>query len=179
MLAQYQPVRELCASGVITISFGCSHISSCSKVQCLSSITPFFNGKKAAFKQCQNLIFYANIFRKKHHFFQRGILGKKKGWRLFALVQWLFSILCLSKYASQGKEKLHHFFMKRRVFPLELKLLPTALCFVSWRGRHIIQELGTHFQKGEKTDRVDSPSRKEILKVSNVGDTPDRRITFL
>lgn len=53
-------------------------------------------------------------------------------------------------------------------FPLELKLLPTSLCFVSWRGRHIIQELGTHFQKGEKTDRVDSPSRKEILKVSSV-----------
>lgn len=69
---------------------------------------------------------------------------------------------------KEKERKTASFFHEEKSFPLELKLLPTSLCFVSWRGRHIIQELGTHFQKGEKTERVDSPSRKEILKVSRV-----------
>lgn len=69
---------------------------------------------------------------------------------------------------KEKERKTASFFHEEKSFPLELKLLPTSLCFVSWCGRHIIQELGTHFQKGEKTERVDSPSRKEILKVSRV-----------
>lgn len=139
--------------------------------------------KKSSIQTLQKLIFHANIFRKKLTDFQREILARKKkvGHYLHLWNTLFHPVLLQIRKSRKRKEKLHHFFMKRREksFPLVLKLLPTSLCFVSWHWRHIIQELGTNIKKGEKTDRVDSPSRKEILKASNVWNTSDKKITFL
>lgn len=66
---------------------------------------------------------------------------------------------------KEKERKTTSFFSWREEFSPRAE---ASLCFVSWRGRHIIQELSTNFQKEEKTDRVDSPSRKAILKVSSV-----------
>lgn len=79
------------------------------------------------------------------------------------------SCTSLNMQVKEKKIKTTSFFHEEKSFPPRAEA--SSLCFVSWRGRHIIQELGTHFQKGEKTDRVDSPLRKEVLHVSNVGDT--------
>lgn len=120
-----------------------------------------------------------HIQKETYWFSKRNFRQEKKSWMLFALVQYFFRSCASPNMQVKEKErKTASFFHEEKSFPLELKLLPTSLCFVSWRGRHIIQKLSTHFQKGEKTERVDSPSRKEILKVSSVWDTPDRRITF-
>lgn len=151
-------------------------------MQCLSSVVLLLNDKKRSIQTlpkpdilCQHIQKETYCFSKRN-FRQE----KKKSWTLFALVQYFVPSCASPNMQVKEKErKTASFFHEEKSFPLELKLLPTSLCFVSWRGRHIIQELGTHFQKGEKTERVDSPSRKEILKVSRVWDTPDRRITFL
>lgn len=46
--------------------------------------------------------------------------------------------------------KKKYIILSQRVFPLKLKHLPTSLCFVSCRGRHIIQELGTVSKRESK-----------------------------
>lgn len=111
---------------------------------------------KSSIQTLPKSIFYANRVTKKVTIFQAKMLEKEVGGYLRLCSDFIPVLLQICK-SRKSKAKRHHFFTKRRVFPLELKLLPTALCLVRWRGRHITQELGTHFQTGEKTDRVDGP----------------------
>lgn len=62
--------------------------------------------------------------------------------------------------------KKKYIIISQRVFPLKLKHLPTSLCFVSCRGRHIIQELGTVSKRNSKeTEQTVHTGRERHLKL--------------
>lgn len=92
-----------------------------------------------------------------HYFSERNFRGKKIGSYLHLCNDFVPSCASLNKKVKENKNCV---IFSWRVLTLELRLLPTSLCFVSWCRRHIMQELGTHFQKREKTDGIDSPSKR-------------------